>query len=147
MRICCDLFNGVIHYRTHSADVFRRNVPLLRLIDEKIIERFGRQGPSMATQSHLTVTPRTGEKNSIEGDRRDYSHSDLGIRIAHHSKIRAPMTAMGHSRHSRHPGVSSSPQDRTFGHCPRLRVRALSRTPLVLSLSGLFCLWLWLGCR
>src|SRR5262249_38561767 len=27
------------------------------------------------------------------------------------------MTAVGHSRHSRHPGVSGSPQERTFGHC------------------------------
>src|SRR6516165_9159532 len=24
---------------------------------------------------------------------------------------------------------------------------SLARAPLVLSLSGLFCLWLWLGCR
>jgi len=26
----------------------------------------------------------------------------------------------GHSRHSCHPGVSGSPQERTFGQCPRL---------------------------
>ena len=35
----------------------------------------------------------------------------------HHAKSAA---AMGHSRHFRHPGVSGSPQERTFGHCPRL---------------------------
>src|SRR5262245_35587668 len=27
---------------------------------------------------------------------------------------------LGHSRHSRHPGVSGSPQERTFGQCPHL---------------------------
>src|SRR5215469_9260724 len=80
LRICCHLFNGVVHYRTHPADVFRSDLPLLRLIDEKIIKRFGCQRPSMATQAQLTITPRTGQKESIEGDRRDYSHSDLGIR-------------------------------------------------------------------
>src|SRR5262249_61404531 len=28
--------------------------------------------------------------------------------------------AVGHSRHSRHPGVSGSPQEPTFGRCPLL---------------------------
>src|SRR5262245_5653253 len=28
--------------------------------------------------------------------------------------------APGHSRHSRHPGASGSPQERTFGRCLRL---------------------------
>ena len=33
----------------------------------------------------------------------------------HHSKFWPPMTGWGHSRHSCHPGVSGSPQERTFG--------------------------------
>jgi len=34
------------------------------------------------------------------------------------------MSELGHSRHSRHPGVSGSPQERTFGQCSRLWVHA-----------------------
>jgi hypothetical protein len=30
------------------------------------------------------------------------------------------MSALGHSRRSRHPGVSGSPQKQTFGQCLRL---------------------------
>ena len=35
-------------------------------------------------------------------------------------------SAPGHSRHSRHRGVSGSPQERTLGQCPRLCSRASS---------------------
>jgi hypothetical protein len=31
-----------------------------------------------------------------------------------------PMSGLGHSRHFRRPGVSGSPQKRTFGQSPRL---------------------------
>jgi hypothetical protein len=31
-----------------------------------------------------------------------------------------PVSVVGHSRHSRHPGMSGSPQERTFGQWPRL---------------------------
>jgi len=40
--------------------------------------------------------------------------------IVHRSKIYPAMAALGHSRHSRHPGLSGSPHERTFGQCPRL---------------------------
>jgi len=35
------------------------------------------------------------------------------------------MSALGQSRRSRHSGVFGSPQERTFGQCPRLWVHAL----------------------
>jgi hypothetical protein len=44
-------------------------------------------------------------------------------------------SAPGHSRRSRHPGVSGSPQARTFGQCPRVSASSFipaassSRTP------------------
>ena len=40
--------------------------------------------------------------------------------VVQHSKIGRRNVEMGHSRHSRHPGVSGSPQERMFGQCPRV---------------------------
>jgi len=39
--------------------------------------------------------------------------------------LESPMSALGHSRQSRHPGVSGSPQERTFGHAMILQSREL----------------------
>src|SRR5262249_7969118 len=53
------------------------------------------------------------------------AHLDGDRRLPHCGISIPAMTAPGHSRHSRYPGVSGSPQERTFGQGPRLLVRAL----------------------
>jgi hypothetical protein len=52
------------------------------------------------------------------------------------TKIRLLMSVQGHSRHSRHPGVSGSPQERTFGQWPVASIRTAIATPVPMGSPG-----------
>src|SRR5262249_54291500 len=63
----------------------------------------------------------------IETDRANLAHGRLPLKwcVSTQPPYGTLMPQSGrrpqhHSRHSRHPGVSGSPQERTFGQCPRL---------------------------
>src|SRR5262249_55385148 len=93
-----------------------------------------------AGSGHAAVAPPSRVMNSrpFSSCLRDEANSLAQYRATslQRTKIRLLVVVQGHSRHSRHPGVSGSPQERTFGQWPVASIRTAIATPVPMGSPG-----------